>query len=239
MKKPAPKNPYTAPQTKPAGFTLVEVLTVIAIISILMTAGAIGLGNLTAGKGTSSAIATCESLFEEARTIAVSKRCKTRVLVDVNDTANTNYLRRVVIAHEKIDDKGAVIVPVTWVLASRGYTMPTGTFYSKVYSKPVSGTIARTLPTDSLHNEAGTALSEYSGKIYAIYEFNAEGIFQQPGASFVIGAGVRPKGTEPKTSSGAVRDFAGFVIWRNGRTSTYRSPDQIPTLPGGTANFPF
>ena len=105
------------------GFTLVEILTVIAIISVLMTAGAIGLGNLTAGKGTASAIATAESLFEEARTIAVSKRCKARVMVDIDDLDSDNYGRRIVVAHEKINNDGTVDAGNS-VLASRGYTMP-------------------------------------------------------------------------------------------------------------------
>ena len=41
-------------------------LVVIAIMSILMTAGAIGLGGM-GGKGVTSGIATAESLFAEAR----------------------------------------------------------------------------------------------------------------------------------------------------------------------------
>lgn len=222
------------------GFTLVEVLVVIAIISILMTAGAIGLGNLSAGKGTSTAIATCESLFEEVRTIAVSKRCKARIMVDINDPASENYLRRVVITHEKIDADGEV-VPGEWILASRGYVMPKGTYYSREYSTGEDGSGAVNDESMTLESEAGTPMSEYAGN-YAYYEFNGEGIFQDAGASFVIGAGVRPKGQEPKVTKSAERDFAGFVIWRNGRTSTYRSTDQIEEnigkdLPNSGQNF--
>lgn len=226
MKIPAPLEiPKNSPRLAPA-FTLVEVLTVIAIISILMTAGAIGLGNLTAGKGTSSAVATAESLFEEARTIATSKRCKARVLVDIDDPTSPNFLRRIVIAHEKIRADGSVDED-NFVLAGRGYTMPTGTFFSRNLSLTEGGTkISEIDPPVTLTTGDGVTAA-YAGK-YASYEFNAEGIFSEPGASFIIGAGVFPKSaTEPRIAAGAERDFAGFVIWRNGRTSSYRSPKQM------------
>ena len=231
MKNPSPalSSRKKRPVPKLGGFTLIEVLTVIAIISILMTAGAIGLGNLTAGKGTSSAIATCESLFEEARTIAISKRCKARVLIDIDDPANTNYLRRVVISHEKINPDGSVDTTGEWVISSRGYTMPSGTFFSQIYSKEDGGGDIKT------ENIPASVSNEYQGD-YASYEFNGEGIFKYPGASFIIAAGVRPINAEPKTTKGAERDFAGFVIWRNGRTSTFRSPDQMG-IPANVKDF--
>ncbi|MFD2257203.1 Tfp pilus assembly protein FimT/FimU [Luteolibacter algae] len=215
------------------GFSLVEVLVVIAIISVLMTAGAIGLGNLTAGKGTTSAIAACESLFEEARTTAISKRAKTRIMVDVQNINSDSYLRRVVIAHEKVNADGTVQAG-QWVLANRGYTMPPGTFFSRVFSVKEAGG-AMDQASITLKSEAGANMSDYSGR-YVYYEFNGEGIFQQPGASFIIASGARPKGREPLITASAKRDFAGFVIWRNGRTSSYRSPDQM-NIPQTTKNF--
>ena len=214
------------------GFTLVEILTVIAIITILMAAGAIGIGNLNGGKGVTSAVATCESLFEEARTVAVSKRCKARVLIDVNDRASENYLRRVVIVHEKINADGSVSAG-NWVLANRGYEMPKGTYYSLRYSALKGG--------DKIKEETfggADIKAEYHGK-YAYYEFNAEGIFEDAGSSFVVGSGVRPKNQEPKTTKGAARDFSGFVVWRNGRTSSFRTPEQIPNLSGSDQPFNF
>ena len=168
--------PKQRPATHAAGFTLIEVLTVIAIISILMTAGAIGLGNLTAGKGTSSAIATSESLFEEARTIAISKRCKARVLVDVGDPDSEHYLRRLVISHEEINADGSVNNDV-WVISNRGYSMPSGTFFSKIYSKKEDGGAVDTV-------KLSTGIPTAYQSTYASYEFNGEGIFSEPGASF-------------------------------------------------------
>ena len=67
---------------------------------------------------------------------------------------------------------------------------------------------------------------------YFYYEFNSEGISANPGAGFVVGGGVwRPADEKPRVRRSGERDFGGFVVWRNGRTSLYRSPSQIPGLP--------
>jgi hypothetical protein len=75
------------------------------------------------------------------------------------------------------------------------------------------------------------AKAAYAGSYY-YYEFNAEGICTTPGASFVVGAGSRSVKTpteKPRVTSAGKRDFGGFVVWRNGRTSVFRSPAQIAT----------
>jgi hypothetical protein len=76
---------------------------------------------------------------------------------------------------------------------------------------------------------------DYAGD-YLYYEFNEEGICTTPGASFVIGAGARPVGQAPRVTGSAKRDFGGFVVWRNGRTSTFRGPDHLG-LPSTVTTF--
>ncbi|MCX6873177.1 MAG: prepilin-type N-terminal cleavage/methylation domain-containing protein [Verrucomicrobia bacterium] len=210
-----------------SGFSLVELLTVIAIISVLMTVASIGLGGLLAGKGVSTGVSTTEAVFEEARTLAVGKRTNAAVLVSIQDPTNADtYLRRLVVAYKEID-------PVTnaqngtWTLSSRGVTLPDKIYYSRVLSKQDHKNSSGELPTVSLGG--GNVKKDYQG-VYFVYEFNAEGICTTPGASFVIGTGVRsPSGTElrPRVINSAKRDFGGFVIWRNGSTSIFRDPLQI------------
>ena len=84
-----------------SAFTLVEMLVVIAIISILMTAGSIGLSGM-GGKGVTSGVATAESLFDEARTTAVGRNIRACVLVAKTLTNNpADDLRRIMVAYEE------------------------------------------------------------------------------------------------------------------------------------------
>ncbi len=203
------------------GFTLVELLVVIAIISILMTVGAIGIGGMTGGKGVSSAVATSESMFDEARSIAVGSRTRARVLVSKElPNAPENDLRRILVAYEKLNDQGEP-EQNNWVLSSRGSVLPDQVFFSQDYSTGKSG-------TGGLETMTLSASFKANQGTYFYYEFNSEGIFQNAGARFIVGTGVKPGSAQkPIVTKSANRDFGGFVIWRNGRTSIFRSPEQM------------
>jgi prepilin-type N-terminal cleavage/methylation domain-containing protein len=215
-------------------FTLVELLVVIAIISILMTAGSIGLSGL-GGKGVTSGVANAEALFDEARSIAVGKSLRTSVLVAKKLTNNSaDDLRRILVATEPVD--AATGKPTTaaganvtdWVISNRGAVLPDQTFFSSSFSKKDHSGGGDPIDYITL---GGNQKNAYMGEYY-VYEFNSQGICTTPGASFVIGSGTRSltksaDDSPPRVTSGAKRDFGGFVIWRNGRTSVFRSPEQI------------
>jgi hypothetical protein len=113
------------------------------------------------------------------------------------------------------------------VLSSRGIVLPDQTFFSQNYSKKdfkSGGSL------DEMSISGGTIKAAFHGNYY-YYQFDSQGISKNAGASFVLGAGVRPlnanASVKPKTIASAKLDFGGFVIWGNGRTSMFRSPEQI------------
>ena len=221
--------------TARSGFTLVEVLTVVAIISVLMTAAAVGLDKLSAGKGTSSGIAVAESLFSEARSLAISNRTKARVLIDGDPDSDT-YLRKILVVYGKADADGLIAAdddgnPDDWALSSRGYTLQQGTYFSQTYSGEPLGTINSKDFTGNLYNtdvNSSDSLDAFDGE-YFYFEFNSQGISSNPGTRFIIGSGRPPiaGGDKPRSVGSAASDFAGFKVWRNGRTTSFRSPSQM------------
>ncbi len=229
------------------GFTLIELLAVVAIIAILMTMGMVGVKNLAAGKSTVAAVASAEALFEEARLTAVSKATTARVLVDVSDPSDKdreNYLRRLAVAYRYVDETGNATD--TWILANRGYIMPQGVYFSRELSKTDHANGGSKFDKTAMDlyavgrdpaqapQKLGT---NWSGREYIVYEFNSEGICTTPGASFIVGAGARPANAEqPRVTGAAKRDFGGFVVWRNGRVSLFRSTEQAD-IPVSTEKF--
>lgn len=232
-------------------FTLVELLVVIAIVTMLMTLGSIGLTNI-GGKGIAGGVSTAEALFDEARTNAVGRNLRSAVLVAKTLTNNpADDLRRIVVAYEDTNEYGEPAQPDSpspdWVLSNRGALLAEKTFFSEKFSKENHSSGGGTIPT-VFHTKLklspgpdGSPVKEaYRGEWF-IYEFNSQGISKTPGASFVIGSGARAstrssKEAPPRTVGSARRDFGGFIVWRNGRTSVFRSPNQIG-LPATVTEF--
>jgi type II secretory pathway pseudopilin PulG len=208
----------------------VELLVVILIISVLLTVGSVAIRG-AAGKGVTTAVATTEALFDEARSTAMGTGTRARVLINA-DAGSPNYLRQVVLVGELLNPDGESFDPPQWELVGRGYTLPDGVFFSQEFSRLNHQGGAGQIPTFTLNGPRVSAA--YQGN-YFFYEFNGEGICTQGlsgttynGPSFVIGAGVMgPEDVAPRATSDAQRDFAGFVIWRNGSTSLFRNPEQI------------
>ncbi|MBT7959614.1 MAG: prepilin-type N-terminal cleavage/methylation domain-containing protein [Akkermansiaceae bacterium] len=208
-------------------FTLVELIVVITIITILLTVGALGLKNLSKGSGISAGVPVAEAVFAEARAIAIGKGTNTRVLIhaelDSDDEFHKErYLRYMAIQYEELNADGKP--SGNWLLASRGTTLPDAVYFMKDLSEinaPVLQTETVTLPGNS------------STTCY-YYQFNSEGLITSPTISgnsvprFVIQVASLPPGqSTPVASSDAKRNMGGFVIWRGGRTSLFRHPDQI------------
>ncbi len=214
-----------------SGFTLVELLVVILIISILLTIGSVALKG-AGGKGVTTALAATEALFDEARSVAMGSGARSRLLINADDPQSPNYLQQIVIVSEMLDDTGQPFDPPQWELSSRGYTLPDKVYFSQEFSRKDHESGTGEIETFDL--TGGRISAAYAGEYY-FYEFNSEGICttglsgdDYTGPSFVLGAGVRrPGDEEPRTTGEARRDFGGFVIWRNGSTSIFRNPQQI------------
>jgi len=209
---------------------LIELVVVILIITLLLTLGAAGLRNMGVGKGTSSAVSVAEALFDEARSTAIGKGTEARVLIDINDPQDDeNYLRRMLVVYKDVDQNGKETD--NWIVSSRPTLLPEKVFYSQSLSKKDQKNGSGTIDDWQLTSDR-TALN---GR-YLFYSFNAQGICSTPGASFIVGTGARPSGEAPRATGEGKRDFAGFVIWRNGHTSAFRDPEQMD-LPQEISTF--
>lgn len=211
---------------------MIELLVVILIISLLLTLGAGVMRGITGGNNLTSAVATSEALFDEARAIAVGKGTTSYVLVDINDPQDEdNYLRRLVVAYNEVDPKTGEPMADKFAVSSRGLILPKGIYFSQKFSKK-----AKDADTGLEDFTLSGAKELYNGK-YLKYEFNSEGICLNAGASFVIGSGARPLGEAPRVGKDGKRDFGGFVVWRNGRTSLFRDPEQVGLKSSQVSDF--
>jgi len=238
------------PQKIKKGFTMIEILVVMAIIAILMTIGLISLRNISEAKGVSAAMPFIQSTLREAQTLAKSEQVKTRVLFHADDT-NTEvdkerYLRYVFIMKLETDINGNE----EWILTKPGYTLPPKAFLDLQWtsgSQTDTGADARgdelgaaihSATAEGLNGFVDVDLPGYAGgtetrKCYYV-QFNASGLLEEPesttdtAARIVLNGGRVNSGTSlTYIPSNAKEKIDGVIVWRSGQISRVRNLNDI------------
>lgn len=216
----------TSQQRKARGFTLIEILVVLAIIGTLLGVGVGAIKNLSRSKGISTAVPLAQSVFDLARQTAKSTGVSTRVVIYADKGASredhrNRYLRMIGVATARANADGDLDVNgdtvIEWRLVARPIIIPSGTYFNK-----------------NLSEHWGEDTAFFPGSDQAVdcfvYEFNSEGalINAIDSGQFVIQAGkLNPQAETPNVSKDAKRDAGGFKIFKNGRVATFQSPNQI------------
>ncbi len=188
-----------------------------------MGIGALSIMQNNTGRGLNAGMSTLESAINEARSVAMSKGTRARMVIN-NDQADTSkYLRQIVTMFET--DAGM------WEPAFRSVSLPANVFFDPDQEVNVAG--MGNLGT----NSAGDLSRDYNPDDYYV-EFNHLGIcvigrnaddepLNTPGATLALvsgritGGNLVPSGNE-KT---------GIVIWRNGSTTNVNDVNQIQDRP--------
>lgn len=201
------------------GFTLVELIVVITIIATLLAVGVGTIKNVAGSKGVSTGVSLAEGVFDHARNLARANG-KARVLVYADEGGDNKdkrerFLR--MMAVQRLQIKTDPADADVWITAGAGTNLPSDTFFNANLCAGVQN-VSVNFPGSS------------GSKNCYVYEFNSEGALISPTSqgAFIIQSGrLIPGQTVPKVMPTRKRDVGGFAIWNTGKTSIFRSPNQI------------
>ncbi len=223
------------------GFTLVELLVVVAIMSLMLTFAANLLKGTDTTKGLQSGVDLLNSTITEAREIAKGRATWTRVVIPVepdNKSLKSRHLRfAAVMAWESSDPMNLDLKPMgndtEWKMQSKGVEFPDGVYFSPELSQVLDneGISDGGKPISSRKVEAQIS----GGKVTDCYylEFDRLGRLTWPRGltKVVMMVGARRQDGSilpaPRDEAGRPQQASGLMVFPNGETSYLRNKAQV------------
>lgn len=198
---------------KSAGFTLIEMLAVMAIIATMTALGASYLKRPQVGQNLSLSLTTASSLFQSARSLALTMNTPTKILIHDDPSDPVRYGREIIVIYKDLDPAG---VPA-WHVQGKPVFLPQGIYFDKVRSTTTGNasdpTDVTSAPIAMNLNYPGDLSS--SGPTWLAYEFAPNGTCVQSGEPFYLTSARRD-------STGLIasdKNFSGFVLRRMGNAT--------------------
>ena len=234
------------------GFTLVELLVVMAIIGAMMALAANVLRDPGRGKNISSGVQMLENMIQEARATAIGNDTYTRVIIacDEKDTANDSIHLRYVTVQKLVRDENEnrkydgtdVRREGEWVSTSSGVFLPSGVYFSPSYSLELQW--MEHARDTTLEIDDSARISGLGRAMVYYIEFDEKGRFVTPDTKpgepsrprrlvLITGRlgngrhsvdGVDPINTDDKGRPAVAK---GLVLWPSGNYSVMMTPEQV------------
>ncbi len=198
-----------------SGFSLLELLVVMAIIGILSGVAMLGVGSIGRSSGIRGAVDLAASTALSARVEAMKYGHGSLLVVD-NGTDPERKLRRLAVyRYTNTPDPGNMTNNTELVGAP--VNMPKGIFFNPQYSS-ISSTLTMPMPP-----------GQSNTSVYFV-QFNGAGHLKSPQAvKMVFGWGIIEADGSLTLPEASKASLHGFSLKRNGRPVFYQSAEQILT----------
>ncbi len=161
-----------------SSFTLIELVVACSLILILVSVLGFDFSNRREDLRIKAGQQLASSLLLSARNQAILKQSNARLIIHNNPGEPEKYLRQMGIIYEEKPLSGR------WKSLNAGSLLPMGVYFNTEIS---SWTDAQIMTVEF---PRARFLMEGSGEKWIYFEFTSTGVFNEPGAQFVVGSGV-------------------------------------------------